>query len=557
MSVSRFQPLRRSRRSGSLRLLDQLESRTLLSATAAAWTLPTTTNVAPWSSVAVGGGKLYFSDGDGNIDEVTQGAGNTAVLAPHSTEGRTPGEMIYANGHIYFSDFAANTVSELLANGTVQDDYASDQGTPLNLTVDNSGGVWFTTNTVDGDLNPISRVVRIGADGSVASLDLPSSTQYASYLATDGGNGMWVVEQGSNGAGSAVAHVTISGSSLSIGAATAITTTGVQIGGIAHTATGLDFLVDSDGTTTDQLLTLTVSGGNITGQLATDLPASAQGTIPSTLKIDSTGKLWFAEIGVSKLASYDPASGTINEFNTGFMGILAQFAITEGANGPTDVWTLGTDDLGNAAIIDVSISQPVTTGFTVTSLSATGTEDVALAAGTRLARVDGPTGGYTVSIHWSDGSTSAGKVFTGTDGLQYVGLADGVTKTFASAATYSGTITISRDSVTQTAATSVTVGNALVASQNVVLTPLVGRLVIGVVATFTSAVNVNANQLTATINWGDGSSKGVILKNPLNHNQFFVFGTHNYHASGTYAVVTTIQNVALGETTTATASVKV
>jgi hypothetical protein len=558
MSVTRTHPRRRSRKPASVGMLDHLEPRTLLSATLTTWALPAGSSVGFTSTMAVGGGKLFFSDGEGNIDEVTKGANNTVDLVIHPT-GASPSEMVYANGHVYFSDFFSATVSELLPDGSVQLDFQGES-TPLNLTVDTNGGVWFTTNTFDADGNTVSEVRRIGADGSITQQSVPSTNQYATYLASDNSGGMWLVEQGTGGAGSALAHVTVGSAGLTIGAATAISTSSGQIGGIARAGNGsLYLLQDSDGATADQVLHVTVSGDSVLAQTAADLPASAQGTIPSTLKIDSTGKLWFVELTANKIASYDAATGSIDEFATGFTGMLAQFAIVEGANGPTDVWSVGTDANNSDApcLVDIQISQPAPTGFTVTAQSAAGTEDVALAAGTRLARVDGPAGGYTVSIQWSDGSNSAGKVFTGSDGLQYVGLADGVTKTFASAGAYSGTITIARDGVTKTATTTVNVASALTASQNTVLTPLVGRLVVGVVATFNSAASTTASQFTATINWGDGSSSGVVVRNPLNHNQFFVLGLHSYHASGTYSVVTTIKNVSLNETTTALATVTV
>jgi streptogramin lyase len=568
MPVTRTLARRRSGRSASSCSLDRLEARTLFSTTLSSWALPSGVDLAPYSGLTVGNNTLYLSDAEGNIDALAKGADGTMTAVSYSTAGHTPTSMVYANGHVYFADQASNGIGELMGDGVVKDLDTGEQSTPVALTVASDGAVWFTTNSVNEDGTINSSVVRIGADDSVRRVDLPTGNVYATYLATGSSGSVWLVEQGV-GTTSAVGQVTVSGGGLAVGPTTTIGTITSSIGGIAAAADGSLYAL-SDGTDTvtdpDQLLHLSVSGNTATQTSAVTLPDAVQGTGLTSLKVDGNGTLWFSEFMGGRIASYNASNGQLSDFDIGYMGSNTDFAVQNGAGGAVDVWSIAfdpSDFSSNPHLANISVSGAASTGFTVAGQPVSGTEDVALAASVAgvntpvVGRFTGPAGTYSVSIAWGDGTTSAGRIVTGTDGVQYVALASGVSKTFASQGTYTATISVSNGVTTQTATSTVTIGSALSATQNVRLTPLVGRFVLGVVTTFTSAVNAPASQFTATINWGDGTSKGIVIRNPFNPNQFFVLGTHSYHASGNYTIVTTIQNTSLGETATGTATVHV
>ena len=74
----------------------------------------------------------------------------------------------------------------------------------------------------------------------------------------------------------------------------------------------------------------------------------------------------------------------------------------------------------------------------------------------------------------------------------------------------------------------------------------------GVVASFTSPFT-SAADLSAPINWGDGSSSTAQIVWNSNTDLWDVVGTHQYNKKGTYTLLITIEDAA-GNTATASST---
>ncbi|MBN9559573.1 MAG: hypothetical protein J0H14_02450, partial [Alphaproteobacteria bacterium] len=184
------------------------------------------------------------------------------------------------------------------------------------------------------------------------------------------------------------------------------------------------------------------------------------------------------------------------------------------------------------------------------------TEATALPTGTTVARftdtnASDAASGFTATITWGDGSTSAGVVsgangsFTVTGGHTYAdegsfALSTAITRTADNTTiTPTGTVTAAEgDALTPHAAT--ITGTAGQALSNVT------------VATFTDSDTASgAGDFTATIDWGDGT-KGTGTVSGSN-GTFSVSGSHTYAAAGSDPIVVTLSDDAPG-TATATAN---
>ena len=96
----------------------------------------------------------------------------------------------------------------------------------------------------------------------------------------------------------------------------------------------------------------------------------------------------------------------------------------------------------------------------------------------------------------------------------------------------------------------------VVASQNLVLQPLIAGIVINTVANFTADTSSTASWFRATINWGDGTqSVGLVVRTSAGH--YTVIGLHLYAKKGTYSVDTTILDSVDKENALATASISI
>jgi hypothetical protein len=160
--------------------------------------------------------------------------------------------------------------------------------------------------------------------------------------------------------------------------------------------------------------------------------------------------------------------------------------------------------------------------------------------------------GYSASINWGDGQTSAGTITGGSGSFTVTG-----THTYAEEGSYTTTVTITDVNTPSNKGTAN--GTATVKDAALHATAgkpsKSGRTVSGTLATFTDDdPNGTVSDYTASINWGDGhTSSGSVAAGAGN---FTVKGSHSYGKTGTFKVVVTIKDQG-GSSTTASLSVTI
>jgi hypothetical protein len=163
-------------------------------------------------------------------------------------------------------------------------------------------------------------------------------------------------------------------------------------------------------------------------------------------------------------------------------------------------------------------------------------------------------GDYTVTIAWGDGTSSSGTIEPPVSGSQTLWVSG--THSYANTGTDSFTVTITNSSGTSVSANgTATVSNISSAGQP--LSPTEGQSFTGTVAIFSdSNPAVTLGNLSATINWGDGTTSRATIQTDPGGNGYDVVGTHTYANYGTYKVTSAISD-GLGGTanTSATATV--
>jgi len=158
---------------------------------------------------------------------------------------------------------------------------------------------------------------------------------------------------------------------------------------------------------------------------------------------------------------------------------------------------------------------------------------------------------FSTSIVWGDGATSSGTVQATTNGFQVIG-----DHTYADEGsnTISATINdIDGSSGTATSMAQVADNDAITAT-GYNLSGLEGQQVNGIVATFTDVTNPTnlPGDLTANINWGDGSTTAGIVS--LQGNLYVVRGMHAYVEIGSYSISVAIQDDGSGVASASTTS---
>lgn len=298
------------------------------------------------------------------------------------------------------------------------------------------------------------------------------------------------------------------------------------------------------------------------------------------------------------LLSVTPAPVTIAPVETqAFTGTVATFTATDAGpfsatvdwgDGTTDAGTVAANSSGGFDVTGTHIyaedgTEPVTVAIidsadstTATAISTanisegsfvlsgtapiTATEGVAL-TGLQVATFQDPgssdpASAFTATVDWGDGTTDAGTV-TGADGVFTVTgshtyadeMSGNISVTVAEPAA-NFTIGPNPDSVTVTDADSGTVTAQAIAATE-------GHTFSGQVATLSDTYTGQvASDLTATINWGDGTTDtGTVSGSGGN---FTISGSHAYTDEGVYTVTTTVADDAPGTFTatgTATATI--
>lgn len=258
------------------------------------------------------------------------------------------------------------------------------------------------------------------------------------------------------------------------------------------------------------------------------------------------------------------AAGTVAHNTTGIYTIDAN--VTYAAAGTYATRITIADSAGETISLTGSavVTVPVTTiPLTAQGINVSSQEDIALAPNAVgvdnvvVATFSGPVAVYSATINWGDHTTSAGQVVALGGGQFYVKLPTGQQKVYANPGSYNVSVVITSGTQTATATSVATITDTpLVASQHLVLQPLIGRIVLNIVATFTDDIDALTRSFTATINWGDGStSTGLVVR--IGNGSFVVLGLHSYRRSGNYNINTLIVNVAEHDSATATATVHV
>jgi hypothetical protein len=275
------------------------------------------------------------------------------------------------------------------------------------------------------------------------------------------------------------------------------------------------------------------------------------------LALDSAGRLWFNESIGTDIGYLDTFSGAVTRIAYPGEVVFAGTIVANHAG--TQVTMLTTDfDLSDGyPIVQVALEAP-TVSFGGTALNQSGIEDVAL-TNVPLATFTAPDGVYKAFVTWGDGTTSM---------LDTIALGDhtyaviGGTKTFANQGTFAGLVSI-RDAagveIGQLSFTSVIGDTPLQITSFSVSNPI-GRIAL-LTLSFKDDVDSSASWFVASINWGDNStSKGLIIKDPINAGTYYVISLHTYKKKGTYTVtasVTTSEVNAAVLSSTATARVTV
>jgi hypothetical protein len=184
------------------------------------------------------------------------------------------------------------------------------------------------------------------------------------------------------------------------------------------------------------------------------------------------------------------------------------------------------------------------------------TEGATLAAGTKIASFTDSNSadtasGFTATITWGDGTSSAGTISGGNGAFT---VSAGHTYADEGSEALSVAITRTADQTTITPTGTVAVAEAdTLTPHPATLTATAGQALTNVaVASFTDSDTGNvAGDFTAAITWGDGTSSAGTVSG--GNGTFTVTGSHTYAAAGTDPVAVTLSDNAPG-TATATAN---
>jgi uncharacterized protein (TIGR03118 family) len=242
-------------------------------------------------------------------------------------------------------------------------------------------------------------------------------------------------------------------------------------------------------------------------------------------------------------------AGTIAANAAGGFDVSATHTYSEDGTDPVSVIITAVSP-GTATATATSSASVLESDLTGSGLTATASQGVAftgnLATFSDASSTETATA-YTASINWGDGTTTAGSV-SGTTGTFTVS----GTHTYSDGGSFPVQVQISENSVspspsaTLNGQVSVTDTDALSATATATISKTEGQTFSGTVATFSDTNTATASSdLTASINWGDGSgaTAGTISGSG---GQFTVAASHVYANAGSFSYTVTIADDAAG-----------
>jgi FG-GAP-like repeat len=150
------------------------------------------------------------------------------------------------------------------------------------------------------------------------------------------------------------------------------------------------------------------------------------------------------------------------------------------------------------------------------------------------------TAGFTATIDWGDGATTAGTITLGLGALTVSG-----SHTYADEGSFPAIVTLTRtaDQVQGTASGTIAVSDTdvLTPVPQAPITTSVNQAVSGTIETFIDSNPLQiASDFTATINWGDGTTSTGSISELAG--TFTISGSHTYATVGVYTVVASVDD---------------
>ncbi len=286
------------------------------------------------------------------------------------------------------------------------------------------------------------------------------------------------------------------------------------------------------------LVAETTAGGSTTVQ------GTLSGTATTTFTIDLFADPAFDPSGYGQGQTY---LGSV-AVTTGGDG-HGRFTFTTTLLPAQDVLTAtATDPAGNTS--EFSLDRPV---LFASGVPVNATEGSAL--GSVVAAFTDPggdqAGGFTATICWGDGQSSAGTIAGGSGSFTVSG-----SHTYAEDGSYTVTVVITdADGSSATVTTAATVADAALSAAGATLTVTEGSAFTAAVASFTDAnPGATADDFVATIAWGDLSSSAGTVSGAAGN--FTVTASHAYGEEGASAISVVITDAG-GSSATATGTAQV
>ena len=523
---------------------------------------------------------------DGNLWFAEAGSSSIGQLTPQGlftmfSGGITPGSQPFGitsgpDGNLWFTEAAGDRIGRITPQGVVTEFSAglTSGFVPESIATGPDGNLWFTGagSNLIGRITPQGVITEFSGASGIGLTSITPGPDHALWFTEQGSNqigridpdtfrvaefagglggptgittgpdgNLWFTDSigASGGATAEIGRITPQGAITLF--STGLTPQGRPAGIVAGQDGNLYF-AETAGDRIGQVILPQTSLNSPT--VEANLPSPAQGDPFSTALATFRDNSAVADL-TNFRATIDwgdgsSSAGTVTESSDGLFTVSGTHAYASPGVFP------GTILIGNEA----NSASPLPFSITVetTSLQVTGLDFTTQAnrafSGPVAVLADSfgprPSGDYRATIDWGDDTTSAGTLQVGPNGPDFViG-----THTYATSGTFTVTTTVHviaspGNSNSGTTVATVTPFVSRLAATGVVVTATQDALFGGVVANFTDSSAGNApisDQVVATIDWGDRTSRtsGVIQQTATGSYQ--VIGSHIYASSGRFAI---------------------